>query len=43
MRFDDTNPSKESDNFVENIKSDVAHMGIVPDRVTHTSDYFDKI
>lgn len=41
LRFDDTNPSKENDNFVENIKNDIKTMGIFPERVTFTSDYFD--
>ena len=43
LRFDDTNPSKENDNFVENIKSDIKTMGIYPERVSYTSDYFDII
>lgn len=43
IRFDDTNPSKEKDEFVENILKDLADLGIVGDRVTYTSDYFDKL
>lgn len=42
-RFDDTNPSKEKVEFVENIKKDLATCQIIPDKVTHTSDYFDLI
>jgi len=38
--FDDTNPSKEKDSFVENIKKDVAWLNINPWKVTYTSDYF---
>ena len=40
LRFDDTNPSKEKDSFVENIKKDVERLDIKPWKVTFTSDYF---
>ena len=43
LRFDDTNPEKEKDEYVENIKKDLASLEIIPDVVTHTSDYFDQI
>eukprot|EP00002_Diphylleia_rotans_P040089 TRINITY_DN9430_c0_g1_i1.p1 TRINITY_DN9430_c0_g1~~TRINITY_DN9430_c0_g1_i1.p1 ORF type:complete len:740 (+),score=168.08 TRINITY_DN9430_c0_g1_i1:49-2268(+) len=43
LRFDDTNPSKEKEEFVENIFTDLDSLGIKPDMVTHTSDYFDVI
>mmetsp|Transcript_40835 Transcript_40835/g.53800 ORF Transcript_40835/g.53800 Transcript_40835/m.53800 type:complete len:865 (+) Transcript_40835:26-2620(+) len=43
VRFDDTNPSKEKDEFVENIMKDLKDMGVVPDIMTHTSDSFDLI
>jgi len=43
LRFDDTNPAKEKDEYVENIKNDLKSMEIIPDRVTHTSDYFDVL
>jgi len=43
LRFDDTNPSKENDNFVENIKSDIKTMGIIPEWITYTSDSFPQI
>ena len=43
LRFDDTNPSKEKDEFVENITKDLATLGIVADQVTYTSDWFDTI
>jgi len=43
IRFDDTNPSKEKDEFVEAIIEDLANMGIVGDRITYTSDYFDEL
>ena len=43
LRFDDTNPLKESDEFVEAIKSDVAWLGFTWTEVTHASDYFEQI
>eukprot|EP00873_Tetraselmis_striata_P014875 jgi/Tetstr1/435139/TSEL_024106.t1 len=43
VRFDDTNPSKEKDEFVENILTDIATLGITYDRLTYTSDYFDAL
>lgn len=41
LRFDDTNPAKEKDEFKENIIKDLATLGIVPDSISHTSDHFD--
>ena len=43
LRFDDTNPAKEKDEYVENIKKDLQSLKIFPDSVTHTSDYFDVL
>lgn len=43
VRFDDTNPSKEKDEFEQSILSDLARLDIVPDVVTYTSDWFPKI
>ncbi|CAO2174032.1 unnamed protein product [Urochloa humidicola] len=43
VRFDDTNPSKESNEFVENILENIDTMGIKYDTVTYTSDYFPKL
>ena len=43
LRFDDTNPSKEKDSFVENIKSDVQELEIKPKEITFTSNYFDTL
>ncbi|KAI5295786.1 hypothetical protein KEM52_000220 [Ascosphaera acerosa] len=39
-RFDDTNPSKEKEEFEESIKHDLALLGIFPDKVSFSSDYF---
>ncbi|WFD34858.1 glutamate--tRNA ligase [Malassezia cuniculi] len=43
VRFDDTNPSKEKQEFEDAIVEDLALLGIKPDQVTHTSDYFEKL
>mmetsp|Transcript_5208 Transcript_5208/g.8013 ORF Transcript_5208/g.8013 Transcript_5208/m.8013 type:complete len:905 (+) Transcript_5208:75-2789(+) len=41
VRFDDTNPSKEKEEYVDNIIRDLATLNIKGDVVTHTSDHFD--
>jgi glutamyl-tRNA synthetase len=43
LRFDDTNPSKEKEEFQDSIVEDLALMGITPDKRTHTSDYFQEL
>lgn len=43
MRFDDTNPAKETVEFEEAILQDLELLKIKPDKFTHTSDYFDKL
>lgn len=43
MRFDDTNPAKESSEFEKVILEDLALLNIKPDTFTHTSDHFDKL
>ena len=43
MRFDDTNPAKEKDEFKESILADLKSLDIIPDIFSHTSDYFDLI
>jgi glutaminyl-tRNA synthetase len=40
LRFDDTNPDKESWDFVNNIKEDVKWLEFEPYKITFTSDYF---
>ncbi|KAL8988846.1 MAG: hypothetical protein Q9177_002139 [Variospora cf. flavescens] len=42
-RFDDTNPSKEKEEFQDAIVEDLALMGIKPDKTTYTSDYFQEL
>ncbi|KAF2152602.1 glutamyl-tRNA synthetase [Myriangium duriaei CBS 260.36] len=42
-RFDDTNPSKESQEFQDSILDDLAAMDIHPDRMTYSSDYFPQM
>jgi len=44
LRFDDTNPGKESEEYVEAIERDVRWLGFDwADRLTHASDYFESI
>jgi glutamyl-tRNA synthetase len=43
VRFDDTNPSKEKEEYQESIVQDLARLGVKPDVVTYTSDYFEAI
>ncbi|KAH0557162.1 hypothetical protein GP486_005049 [Trichoglossum hirsutum] len=43
LRFDDTNPSKEKEEFQDAIIEDLALMGIKPDRTSYSSDYFDDL
>ena len=44
LRFDDTNPSTENQEFVDSIKSDVAWLGFNLDKdPLFASDYFEKI
>ncbi|CAG7935219.1 unnamed protein product [Penicillium olsonii] len=43
LRFDDTNPSNEKQEFQDAILEDLALMGIHPDKVSYTSDYFNQL
>ena len=44
LRYDDTNPGKEKQEFVEAIERDVHWLGFDwGDRLTHASDYFDQL
>ena len=43
LRFDDTNPMNEKLEFEENIKRDLATLGIVPDILSYSSDHFARL
>uniref|UniRef100_A0A8D0AHV2 Bifunctional glutamate/proline--tRNA ligase n=1 Tax=Sander lucioperca TaxID=283035 RepID=A0A8D0AHV2_SANLU len=43
MRFDDTNPEKEKEDFEKVILEDVSMLQIHPDQFTYTSDHFATI
>ena len=41
LRYDDTNPVKEDDEYVRSIYEDICWLGAKPDHVFYGSDYFD--
>ena len=43
LRFDDTNPEKESIEYMESIKRDVAWLGFEWSELRHASDYFEQL
>ncbi len=43
LRFDDTNPTKENTEYVENIMNDIRWLGFQWGNVYYASDYFDKL
>ncbi|MBQ6681858.1 MAG: glutamine--tRNA ligase/YqeY domain fusion protein [Prevotella sp.] len=43
LRFDDTNPSKENNEYVENILNDIAWLGFKWGNIYYASDYFEKL
>src|SRR5690554_3391914 len=43
FRYDDTNPEKEEQKYVDSIKEDVLWLGYNPDRILFASDYFDEM
>ena len=43
LRFDDTNPSKEEQEYVDAIKRDVEWLGFKWDRECYASDYFEQL
>ncbi len=42
LRYDDTNPAREDDEYVRSIYNDIIWLGATPDNVFYGSDYFDK-
>ncbi|WP_147677014.1 glutamine--tRNA ligase/YqeY domain fusion protein [Algibacter pacificus] len=43
LRFDDTNPAKEEQEYVDSIKQDVAWLGYKWDKELFSSDYFQQL
>lgn len=43
LRFDDTNPTKENTEYVENILNDIKWLGFKWGKIFYASDYFDKL
>ncbi|MGC6506453.1 MAG: glutamine--tRNA ligase/YqeY domain fusion protein [Coraliomargaritaceae bacterium] len=43
LRFDDTNPEKESDEFVQAIREDIRWLGYEWDQICYASDYFEQL
>jgi glutaminyl-tRNA synthetase len=43
LRFDDTNPSKEEQEYVDSIQEDVRWLGFEWDELHYASDYFDQL
>lgn len=43
LRFDDTNPSKENNEYVENILHDITWLGFKWGHIYYASDYFQKL
>ena len=43
LRFDNTNPEKESDEFVEAIQEDIRWLGYKWDKLCFASDYFEQL
>lgn len=43
LRFDDTNPTKENNEYVENILNDITWLGFKWGKIFYASDYFEKL
>ena len=43
LRFDDTNPEKESVEYIKSIKNDIRWLGYSWDKECYASDYFDQL
>src|SRR6476660_4463742 len=43
LRYDDTNPAKEEEEYVRSIEEDVKWLGYAPAKELWASDYFDQM
>ncbi len=43
LRFDDTNPEKENQEYIDSIKEDVTWLGFKWDKLCYASDYFENL
>ena len=43
LRFDDTNPAKEEQHYVDAIKDGISWLGYAWDKECYASDYFDQL
>ena len=43
LRFDDTNPSKENNEYVDNILNNIKWLGFKWENIYYASDYFEKL
>lgn len=43
LRFDDTNPEAEKQEYIDHIQEIVSWLGWAPWKITHSSDYFDQL
>ncbi len=43
LRYDDTNPTAEKDEYIEHIQEIVRWMGWKPFKITYSSNYFDEL
>ncbi|MEC8333134.1 MAG: glutamate--tRNA ligase family protein, partial [Verrucomicrobiota bacterium] len=43
LRFDDTNPEKESEEFVQSIQEDIRWLGYEWAKICYASDYFEQL
>ena len=43
LRFDDTNPERESEEFVQSIQEDIRWLGYEWAKICYASDYFEQL
>ena len=43
LRYDDTNPAKEEEEYVKSIEADVRWLGYNPSNIIWASDYFETM